>query len=295
MRWVRSGSGTDAAQRYATMMTKIPLCALLLLLVATTLNAGDLTDRVLAAAQSWTGKQVGGGECAHLADEALRVAGAGFATSKLGPDQPNAGDYVWGDLVATYLPGKTAAAVRPGDILQYRDVKCRFGKATATMAHHTSVVATVDRSGRPLTVYEQNFKEGQAPAVRQVRERPLDIGSISAGWIRAYRAKPRRDEPNSWTFSLTNLLPEPVKVDYVRDGKVTGSVNLDPAGTAGAYRVIPLTAKVTSSDGSPVHQELDPPGLVVGLRKPIPAVNAAGFEVRPGPDGKPILAQKADR
>ncbi len=44
-----------------------------------------------------------------------------------------------------------------------------------------------------------------------------------------------------------------------------------------------------------VSLEVPPPGLVVGQRKPVVAINAAGFEIRAGPDGKPILVQKADR
>ena len=42
--------------------------------------------------------RVGGGECAHMATEALRVGGGEFIPKSLGTDYPGSGDYVWGTL-----------------------------------------------------------------------------------------------------------------------------------------------------------------------------------------------------
>ena len=40
--------------------------------------------------------RVGGGECAHMAIEALRASGGEFYATDLGEDSPATGDYVWG-------------------------------------------------------------------------------------------------------------------------------------------------------------------------------------------------------
>ena len=45
--------------------------------------------------------RVGGGECAHMATEALRANDGEFVPSDLGADSPATGDYVWGTLVTT--------------------------------------------------------------------------------------------------------------------------------------------------------------------------------------------------
>src|SRR4051812_31733060 len=96
--------------------------------------------------------RVGGGECAHLAMEALRVAGAEFQRSG-SPDAPDKGDYVWGKLVKVVLAtGKGAQDKNPkvrcrvGDILQMRDARFAGGQFAA---HHTAIVAAVDANGYP--------------------------------------------------------------------------------------------------------------------------------------------------
>ena len=61
---------------------------------------------MLKFCESKEGKRVGGGECSHLANEALRVADAEFtqvgADGKRVPDSPSDGDYVWGKPLKTY-------------------------------------------------------------------------------------------------------------------------------------------------------------------------------------------------
>ena len=58
----------------------------------------SLGDKVIAFCQEHKGQQVGDGECASLANQALRSAGA----KGRGPDSPSKGDYTWAqDLAAT--------------------------------------------------------------------------------------------------------------------------------------------------------------------------------------------------
>ena len=129
----------------------------------------------------------------HLASEALKAAGAGGR----GPDSPNDGDYVWGELVLVWEAGTAGpkaskgklADLRPGDILQYRDVKFegpqrdgRRGRYSATAPHHTSVVARTEGQGQVWHIYQQNSN-----GKRFVTEATLYPADLSKGWIRAYR------------------------------------------------------------------------------------------------------------
>src|SRR4051812_24670977 len=66
-------------------------------------------------------QKVGGGECAHLADEALRTAGATFAPQ----DPQHNGNYVWGAFVTGVSRGhdsKPTARCQLGDVIQFSNV-----------------------------------------------------------------------------------------------------------------------------------------------------------------------------
>src|SRR5262249_52763675 len=112
-------------------------------------TATTINQRVLAFSQSHLHTKVGGGECAQLVSEALRVAGADFMTH----DPHNNGDYVWGTLITTMSHGSSSARCQPGDIIQFQNVSLTSGW---TLTHHTAIVAAVDSLGRPTQVYEQN-------------------------------------------------------------------------------------------------------------------------------------------
>src|SRR6476469_5059447 len=60
-----------------------------------------LGDKVVEFCQDHKGEQVGDGECASLANHALKAADA----RGRGPDDPNKGDYTWGKLVFTLEAG----------------------------------------------------------------------------------------------------------------------------------------------------------------------------------------------
>jgi hypothetical protein len=149
---------------------------------------GTLGDKIAAFCKSNLGKQVGGGECAHLASEALKESGG----EPRGKDDPNEGDYVWGKLIvklesAAKGPKATGKVsdLKPGDILQFRDLKFegRQGKGTysLTCPHHTAVVASIEPGG-VVKVYHQNFN-----GKREVMEATLRTNDLKEGWIRAYR------------------------------------------------------------------------------------------------------------
>src|SRR5262249_26768610 len=123
----------------------------------------EINSKIVQYCKDQVGKQVGKGECADVAVEALKLAGAKPQTAFA--DSPNEGDYVWGELV--YLYGKKPGAkderegqlkdVQPGDIIQLRDAMFA-GKApnggtySQQSPHHTSVVAEVKDKTKQVVV-----------------------------------------------------------------------------------------------------------------------------------------------
>src|SRR5690348_15763650 len=69
----------------------------------------ELNAKVVKFARDHLGQKVDDGQCAMLAVEAYRVAGARMFPP-VGGDEP---EYVWGE----YVP--KASEVRPGDVLQF--------------------------------------------------------------------------------------------------------------------------------------------------------------------------------
>jgi hypothetical protein len=153
--------------------------------------APSFNEKVAAYCKGKVGEQVGGGECAHLASEALKSAGAAGRAK----DNPNAGDYVWGELVLVYdaaakpplVQGKLAD-LKPGDIIQYRDTKwagpkrTARGTYTASAGHHTSVVRAVEDKGQTIRIWQQN-NGGK----RFVTEDVIYPADLKEGWFRVYR------------------------------------------------------------------------------------------------------------
>ena len=148
-----------------------------------------LGDKVLEYAKKQKGKQVGDGECGTLAAEAFKEAGAKSRQK----DSPNAGDYVWGDLVLTveFKKGKVESTgklseVKPGDVVQFRDTTwvTRSGNviSTTTATHHTAVVLSVDKGRSVIRTLHQNHN-----GKKVVQEGALSLNDLKAGWIRVYR------------------------------------------------------------------------------------------------------------
>jgi hypothetical protein len=154
-----------------------------------------LGEKVVAFCAEHKGKQVGTGQCADLASEALKAAGA----KGRGKDSPNADDYTWGELVFTLeatpkgqkATGKKAD-IKAGDVVQFRDTKWVTRSANVIKArfapHHTAVVSRVQNQGGLLDVYEQN-NNGQL----KVAKGTLQLNALTEGWIRVYRPQPTEE------------------------------------------------------------------------------------------------------
>jgi len=157
-----------------------------------------LGRKIVAYCKGQLDKPVGDGECAALAEHALRECGA----KGQGDDHPNKGDYAWGELVlvvnggapVSFESGKPAD-VRAGDVIQFRDAQFegRKGRGTYTQSapHHTAVVAEKDATGITLKIFDQN-SNGQ----RVVKEGQIRLNDLKSGWLRFYRPIPT-NEPKS--------------------------------------------------------------------------------------------------
>jgi hypothetical protein len=136
---------------------------------------------------------VGNGECAALAEQALREAGA-KPRHELTAPQPNraAADYVWGELLQPTDP------VFPGDILQFRDVKLNFrlpngSSVTQSLARHTAIVYRVHAPGA-FTILEQNVRgPGNTGQRRVVQPGMIDVRAMTQGTIWAFRPVPKAE------------------------------------------------------------------------------------------------------
>jgi hypothetical protein len=146
----------------------------------------SLGSRVVAFCQAHLGQKVGNGECAALAFQALKWAGA---ATRGGPDFPAGGDYVWGRQVVLLEASPTGpkltgtyGEIQPGDVMQYRDVK--FGKMHAH--HHTAIVKEIDPASGRVQAFAQN-----GGGRRFVFEVEVPLARLTEGWIRIYRPIPR--------------------------------------------------------------------------------------------------------
>jgi hypothetical protein len=152
-----------------------------------------LNQRVLDFCTKNVGRKVGNGQCAVLAEEALKAAGA-----RRFPPYGLEADYVWGRLVRTVNP-KTdgTGAVQPGDILQFRDAYF-YRKTTHPdgsweesyneAEHHTAVVERVYQKGKVLVILGQNTGPSEKEEERLVVQREtINFAELQKGWVKIYR------------------------------------------------------------------------------------------------------------
>lgn len=143
-------------------------------------------------------KRIGGGECSHLATEALRVAGAEFIRS----EPSGTTDYVWSsNRVARLTNGSQLAGkvFQVGDIIQYQNATFSSG-GSSKLAHHTQVVAAVDSKGRITHVFEQNVNGNRTAQKRAI----LDLSKLTGGSVSIYRPVARKTESGRYAFTVVN-------------------------------------------------------------------------------------------
>jgi hypothetical protein len=152
----------------------------------------ELNKKVLAFARDQLGKKVGDGECATLATAALRAAGA------RGLSRSDGGEYIWGELVRTVTPRTNLMGeVRPGDLLQFRDVVMtgRVGRDTveSSYPHHTAIVTAVKNDGKVLEILHQNAGGAGADDEqrRKVQQATLRLSDLKQGSVKIYRPLPQ--------------------------------------------------------------------------------------------------------
>jgi hypothetical protein len=165
-------------------------CFAATLLSAAPAGQQSFGEKVVAFCQQHKGEQVGDGECASLANQALRAAGA----KRRGHDFPDKGDYTWGTRIY-YIEAQGGSApktegkpfeIKPGDIIQLRDVKFAGrrpgGTYSMTFGHHTAIVAGLEDGGQTVHVFHQNFA-----GKKIVMTATYKLADLKEGWLRFYR------------------------------------------------------------------------------------------------------------
>jgi hypothetical protein len=187
-------------------------------------------SQIVAYLQARLGQRVGGGECAHLAVEALRAAGARFAWLSGATT-----DYAWGakltGVVGTANGGLyrvPSARFQPGDVIQFTNARFRDG---SRFPHHTAVVAAVDGNGRVTSVYQQNFGGN-----RTVTRNGLDLNQLIGGYVKVYRPLARVDLAGRSQFTIVNNTGAAVGV-VERAGSAWASYTLGKANQANSYQI----------------------------------------------------------
>ncbi len=217
------------------------LALLTLTIVHEKAEAQTIGNSMVTFLNGRVGTRVGGGECAHMAIEALRVAGGEFYRSDLGADSPASGDYVWGSLITVisssnskWTDSNPAVACLPGDVIQFG-----AGTKIATASYptrHTAVVQAVNTKQRPSAVFQQNFN-----AVRSVKTATIDVTKLTAGWIRIYRPIPRINAANTWKFTIVNNASTQQTYSLMAGTTTVGTVTVAAANTAASFYVHKVT------------------------------------------------------
>ena len=132
-------------------------------------SQGAVSNAVVQYAASQMGQQVGNGQCWTLVDAALAASGA------VRPEQWNFDTYVFGEEVYRDF--------RPGDILQFEDVRFETPNRQDEFPHHTAIVAAAN--GSVVTLYQQNVNGDM-----RVQTGVIDLNTKVRGRIRGYRPIP---------------------------------------------------------------------------------------------------------
>ncbi len=182
-------------------------------------------------------KKSGGGECAHLATEMLRVTGNDFTRT----DGVDKLDYVWSsNRIATYLKGNIPSGVkyRVGDIIQFVNAKFKFD-ADKKVKHHTQVVGKVDDNGKITKIYDQNIGSERKVFYRDA----YDLSKLTDGKVTVYRPVKRPDE-GRLEFTVRNETSKDIDCEIVK-GNSTSSFKLTAKDTTGCYTARWISASTT--------------------------------------------------
>lgn len=207
-------------------------------------NAQSIGDSMVASLADKLNSRIGGGESDHLASEALRIGGGEFVPSDLGDDFPSSGDKVWGDLVSViscnngrWFDSNPTNDCLPGDVIQ-------FGSAVIDRVNYpqqfTGVVFTVNSSGRPSSLFLQNFNGN-----RVVQQASIDTGKLTAGWLRIYRPLSRIDRFNEWKFTIVNNDSRSRTYELLDGVDTVITATLSAANNSGSYQIHSVTTDGT--------------------------------------------------
>jgi hypothetical protein len=166
------------------------MTAVLLGLAVLTASAHDafafdlkLNGKVVDAARSQIGQQVGDGQCWALADWALAQAGAHR------PGRDGYGTYVFGEQAMVWTPSdqKNSSKLRyihPGTLIQFEGVKFQYPNGTwYEFEHHTAIVLTnFTQHSSKIEVLQQNVN-----GVKKVSTMTLDLLHMTKGTMTFYQ------------------------------------------------------------------------------------------------------------
>jgi hypothetical protein len=235
------------------------------------LTQPSINDRMITFLASQIGRQIGGGECAHVATEALRTSGARFIPRpELVP-----GDTIWGTRVKVittnggWRDSAPNIKARPGDILQYYNAQFKNGMWAS---QHTAIVATVDAAGRPTSVFEQNVN-----GRRTLMRNSINLTQLVGGRVSIYRPEARVVVPGRVEFTLTNNIPRNVPVAMSVGPYAVGSTLIGSANQWNSYQMRWLRL---------------PPGMPMRLTVGTTTIlvqNGAGYELFTLANGQPSI------
>lgn len=142
------------------------ITVIIVLVLGVTLNAQTAGEKVIAFSINNLGKKVDRGECWDLANSALNYANAQWKPL-----------YGFGDKI-----DYSKQDLKPGDILQFTNVKFIFKTGSASFPKHTAIVYRY--SDKNVTLLHQNFNN-----IKKVDTLTINLSNIKNGKVDAYRPK----------------------------------------------------------------------------------------------------------
>jgi hypothetical protein len=262
----------------------IVVAAFSLLVSGTASEAQTINQKIVTFLNGKVGTRIGGGECAHVATEALRVAGAEFTKTDLGADFPATGDCVWGTLVKSVsvtngirTDSAPTALVQPGDIIQYYTAQFVYSTYSNTFSRHTSVVSLVNASGMPTEVFQENFG-----GVRTLTKAVIDLTKLKTGWVRIYRPKPRVVRTGQFKITIVNNVTTTQSATIKVGTSTISTFSLGAANTASSYSTRWFTTSSTTA-----------PTIVLPNGQTATITNAGGYELYSGTGGVVMVRKLA--